>query len=99
MTTKERKNFFRFLKELGVYKAFTKKIKHKKENPFTYLKHARKNEAISNAFAWLNSPEGFHFWSNINMLWACGNKIKCGNEITAEILKEIHSLNKSNNHN
>jgi hypothetical protein len=76
-----RKEFIRFLKEEGAYVAFKKNFsldylrqwfdKDYKQivNGKSYYEAVRKIDYISEAFHWMDMPEGYDFWNELNKKW------------------------------
>ena len=75
MSRKFIKQFKRFLKEHGVYVAFLKNYNSyciKKEStvsPANFLKYSTACGALSTAFAWIETPEGYEFWFKLSNRW------------------------------
>ena len=71
---KEYKKFFRFLKEVGVYKQYIKYTDfestfHRKKNLSEFLSSTYRGDFIYSAFAWDGTPQGYRFWEKINAWW------------------------------
>lgn len=76
MTKGEIKIFFRFLKEIGVYKSYlisTNKSKSQKlkgpRNAKQFLYEVKIGNAVQSAFVWSVSPEGHTFWHKVSEQW------------------------------
>ena len=95
MTKKERKNFFRFLKELGLYRQFIKytdkNVRFHHKNSFVeYCLVKYKNTVISDAFHWIGTPQGDPFWRKIAECWQNGDGV-----ITDSLREELRKLDMS----
>ena len=76
-----KKKFFRFLKEEGAYAAFKRNfsLDYLKEwfdndykqivNGKSYYEAVKKIDYISEAFHWMDMPEGFDYWNELNRKW------------------------------
>ena len=66
---KKHKEFFRFLKELGVYTEYRKYVQGK-HNLKNLLEVYNKEQYIEAAFDWSMTKEGHEFWFKIHIWWA-----------------------------
>jgi len=73
---KKHKEFFRFLKELGVYRKYRKYADyrnkfHRERSLKNFLNERNKEDYIQSAFDWLKTKEGHMFWYQIHIWWVC----------------------------
>lgn len=92
---KEYKKFFRFLKEVGVYKQYIKYTDfestfHRRKNLSKFLSCACRRDFILDAFAWDGTPQGYGFWEKINEWWS----VNYG-ELPADFKKTLIKLDNS----
>ena len=78
MRRKRIKEFVRFLKDNGVFKAFTNSYDpiyyfgDDDNHPInSYLRDVSDDCAISEAFTWSSTEQGANFWGDINNKWDC----------------------------
>ncbi len=76
ITEKEKKIFYRWLKERNLYSQFIRNVHFYGGigSGFNYFKYINRSKAtiryiISEAFSWEDSEEGFDFWEDICDLW------------------------------
>ena len=98
---KKYKEFFRFLKEIGVYGKYRKYADyrnkfHRECSLKNFLNERNKEDYIEAAFDWSSTKEGHMFWYKIHMWWTClDGKIP---ENYKEAFKEsLNKLNLNNN--
>jgi hypothetical protein len=92
---KKYKKFFRFLKEVGVYKQYIKYTDfesafHCRKNLSNFLSCADRSEFILDAFSWVGTPQGYRFWEKINAWWSVNN-----GELPADFKKTLRKLDNS----
>jgi hypothetical protein len=92
---KKYKKFFRFLKEVGVYKQYIKYTDfesafHCRKNLSNFLSCAYRSEFILDAFSWVGTPQGYRFWEKINAWWSANY-----GELPADFKKILRKLDNS----
>ena len=85
MTNKELKEFYRFLKENGLYTAWMYNILHTEPTPdyrenggnySSYINNIQELDVLLCSFRWCSSQQGHNFWEDIHNKWTnfCYNK-------------------------
>ena len=95
MTKDKTKKFFRFLKELGLYRQFIQYTDknydfHHKKNFKEYCQVKPYGCVISDAFHWVGTPQGDPFWRRIAKCWQEDEGI-----ITNSLRKRLKKLDMS----
>lgn len=88
MTNKEINKLFRFLKELGIYKAYLKHTEEDEDNDSVkqILRDINIECAITIPFYWQDTIEGDDFWMRVDNIW------QHGRQPTKEIKESLYKL-------
>lgn len=97
MNKYNQKRLKRFLKEIGVFKYFLKKVEKEKEfnggkNINEFLDKVSVFDIFVHAFCWQKTIQGTSFWYIVSRQWT-----KSSGKITSDFLKELKENNKLSN--